>query len=55
MAKRDRCREVRAGLREALLIECPKVTGMTKDRIAQRKRARAGSLAIADRPQVART
>ena len=35
-----------AGLRHALV--CPNVTGNAKNRIAQRKRARAGSLAIVD-------
>ena len=34
---------------------CPNVTGRTKKRIAQSKRARAGSLALVDQPQVART
>ena len=29
-------------------IECPSVTGRTKERIAQSKRARAGSLATVD-------
>ena len=42
----DRCREVRAGLRHAVV--CPNVTGRTKDRIAQCKRDRTGSLAIVD-------
>ena len=38
--------KVRAGLRHAVV--CPNVTGRTKERIAQSKRARAGSLAIVD-------
>ena len=35
-----------AGLRHAVV--CPSVTGKTKDRIDQSKRARAGSLALVD-------
>ena len=43
----DRCRESqRAGLRHAVV--CPNVTGRTKERIAQSKRARSGSPAIVD-------
>ena len=38
--------EARAGLRYAVV--CPNVTGRTKERIAQSKRARAGSLALVD-------
>ena len=38
--------KVRAGLRHAVV--CPNVTGRAKERIAQSKRARAGSLDIAD-------
>ena len=38
--------KARAGLRHAVV--CPDVTGRTKERIAQSKRARAGSLAIVD-------
>ena len=38
-----------------ILTVCPKVTGRAKETIAQRKRARAGSLAIVDWPQVAQT
>ena len=38
--------KVRAGLRHAVV--CPNVTGRTKERIAQSKRARAGSLALVD-------
>ena len=34
----------KAGLRHAVV--CPNVTGRTKERIAQSKRARAGSLAL---------
>ena len=40
----DRCREVKAGLQHA--VTCPNVTERTKERIAQSKRARAGSLAL---------
>ena len=36
-------------------VVCPNVTVRTKERIAQSKRARAGSLAVVDQPQVART
>ena len=42
----DRCRKNKAGLRNAVV--CPNVTGGTKERIAQSKRARAGSLALVD-------
>ena len=42
----DRCRETKAGLRHAVV--CRNVTGRTKKRIAQSKRARAGSLALVD-------
>ena len=45
--------KAKAGLRHAVV--CPNVTGRTKKRIAQSKRARAGSLALIDKPQVART
>ena len=38
--------KTKAGLRHAGV--CPNVTGRTKKRIAQSKRARAGSLALAD-------
>ena len=38
--------KARAGLRHAVV--CPNVTGRTKERIAQSKRARAGLLAIVD-------
>ena len=46
MAKWIAAREARAGLRHAVL--CLNVTGRTKERIAQSKRACAGSLALAD-------
>ena len=36
----------KAGLRHAVV--CPNVTGTTKEKIAQSKRARAGSLALVD-------
>ena len=42
--KMDRCSKTKAGLRHAVV--CPNVTGRTKERIAQSKRARAGSLAL---------
>ena len=38
--------KVRGGLRHAVV--CPRVTGRTKERIAQSKRARAGFLTIVD-------
>ena len=53
MAKWVAAEKVRAGLRHAVV--CPNVTGRTKERISQSKRARAGSPAIVDKPQVART
>ena len=46
MTKRIAAAKVRAGLRNAVV--CPYVTGNTKERIAQSKRTRAGSLAIVD-------
>ena len=46
MAKWIAAEKSRAGLRHAVV--CPNVTGRTKERIAQSKRARAGSLAIVD-------
>ena len=52
IAKWIAAEEARAGLRHAVVY--PNVTGMTKDRIAQNKRVRAGSPAIVE-PQVART
>ena len=42
----DRCREANAGLRYAVV--CPNVTGRTKERMAQSKRIRAGSLVLID-------
>ena len=54
MAKSITAKKVRAGLRHAL-VACPNVTGRIKERIAQSKRARTGSIAIVDKPQVART
>ena len=53
MAKRIAAEKAKAGLRHAVV--CQNVTGRIKKRIAQSKRARAGSLAIVDLPQVART
>ena len=38
--------EARAGLRH--VVVCPNVTGKTKQRIAQSRRARVGSLALVD-------
>ena len=38
--------KTKAGLRHAVV--CPNVTGKTKERIAQSKRGRAGSLALVD-------
>ena len=46
MAKWIVAEEVRAGLRHSVV--CPNVRGRTKERIAQSKRARAGSLALVD-------
>ena len=46
MAKWIAAEEARAGLRHAVV--CPNLTGRTKERIAQSKRARAGSLALVD-------
>ena len=53
MAKWIVAEKTKAGLRHAVV--CPNVTGRAKKRIAQSKRARAGSLALVDKPQVART
>ena len=53
MAKWIVAEKARAGLRPAVV--CPNVMGRTRERIAQGKRARAGSLALVDHPQVART
>ena len=38
--------KAKPGLRHAVV--CPNVTGRTKERIAQSKRARAGSFALVD-------
>ena len=46
MAKWIAAEKNKAGLRRAVV--CPNVTGRTKERIAQSKRARAGSLALVD-------
>ena len=46
MAKWVAAEKARAGLRYAVV--CPNVTGRTKERIAQSKRARADSLVIVD-------
>ena len=46
MAKLIAAEKARAGLRHAVV--CPNVTGRTKKRIAQSKRARSGSLALVD-------
>ena len=53
MAKWIVTEKARAGLRHPVV--CPNVTGRTTERIAQSKRARAGSLALVNQPQVART
>ena len=53
MAKLTAAEKVRDGLRYA--VACLNVTGRIEERISQSKRARAGSLAIVDEPQVART
>ena len=53
MAKWIAAEKTKAGLRHAVV--CPNVTGRTKERIAQSKRARAGSLALVNSSQVART
>ena len=52
MAKWIVAEKNKAGLRHAVV--CPNVTGRTKERIPQSKRARAGSLAFVDEPLVAR-
>ena len=46
MAKWIVAKKIKAGLRHAVV--CPNVTGRTKERIAQGKRARAASLAFID-------
>ena len=48
MAKWIAVEEARAGLLLRHAVVCPDVTGRTKERIAQSKRARAGSLALID-------
>ena len=53
MAKLIAGEKARAALRHAVV--CPNVTGRTKNRIAQSKRICAGSLAIVDEQQMART
>ena len=53
MAKWIAAEKVKAGLRHAVV--CPNVTGMTKQKIAQSKQACAGSLALVDKSQLART
>ena len=45
--------KARAGLRHTVV--CRNVTGRTKERIAQSKQARAGSLVFVDYPQMAQT
>ena len=45
--------KARAGLRHTVV--CSNVTGKNKERTAQSKRARVGSLAIVDLPYVAQT
>ena len=46
MAKWIAAEKARAGLRHAVV--CPNVTGRTRERMAQSKRARADSLALVD-------
>ena len=46
MVKLIAAEKAKAGLRHAVV--CPNVTGRTKNRIAQSKRARTGSLALVD-------
>ena len=46
MVKWIAAEKTKAGLRHAVV--CPNVTGSIKERIAQSKRARAGSLAFVD-------
>ena len=53
MAKWIVAEKVWARLRHEVV--CPNVAGRTKERITQSKRTRAGSLAIVDQPQMART
>ena len=53
MAKWIVAEKAKAGLWHAAV--CPNVTGRTKERISQSERTRAGSLALLDYSQVART
>ena len=53
MAKWIVAEKTKDGLRHAVV--CPNVTGRTKERTAQSKRARAGSLTLVGKPQVVRT
>ena len=53
MAKLVAAEKAEAGLRHAVV--CPNVAGRIKESITQSKWARAGSLALVDKPQVART
>ena len=46
MAKRIAAKKLKTGLQH--VVACPNVTGRTKGRIAQSKRARADSLALVD-------
>ena len=48
MAKWIAAKKVRVGLRHAVVLVCPNVTGRTNERIAQSKWARDGALALAD-------
>ena len=52
MARLIVAEKTKAELRHAVV--CPNAAGRTKERIVQSKRARAGSLALVDYPQVAR-
>ena len=54
MPKRIAAEKARAGLRRHAVV-CPNMTGRIQERISQSKRARAGSLAVFDQPQVALT
>ena len=49
----DRCRESQGWITAYSSSICPNMMGRTKERIAQSKRARAGSLDIVDEPLVA--
>ena len=46
MGEMDRCRESQGWTTRRTVLICPNLTGSTKERIAQSKRARAGSPAI---------